>query len=87
MTSQRRQNYPDVDFRNQYRRHTVERTTRKHRSADWNVAEWAANVDAYDLYASAITMQELEIGILQIERRNAAQGAFFAPGLGAIYSS
>jgi toxin FitB len=44
-------------------------------SADRNVAEWAASVDASSLYVSAITIQELEISILLIERRDAAQGA------------
>lgn len=44
-------------------------------NADRNVVEWAASVDASDLFVSAITIQELEIGILQVERRDAAQGA------------
>ncbi len=44
-------------------------------SADRNVVKWAASVDASDLYVPAITVEELEIGILQIERRDAAQGA------------
>jgi predicted nucleic acid-binding protein len=43
-------------------------------AADRNVAEWAATVDASALYVSAITIQELEIGILQLQRRDAAQG-------------
>jgi hypothetical protein len=44
-------------------------------SVDQNVARWAASVNASDLYVSAITIQELEIGILQVERRDAAQGS------------
>ena len=50
---------------------------RKARSgkADKNVAIWADSVDAADLFLSAITIQELEIGILLVERRDHAQGA------------
>ena len=50
---------------------------RKARSgkADKNVANWADSVAAADLYLSAITIQELEIGILLVERRDPAQGA------------
>ena len=43
--------------------------------ADQNVATWAGSVDAASLFVSAITIQELEIGILLIERRDATQGA------------
>lgn len=45
--------------------------------ADNNVAHWADSVDAVDLYLSAITVQELELGVLLVERRDAAQGAIF----------
>jgi predicted nucleic acid-binding protein len=45
--------------------------------ADSNVALWADSVDAVDLYVSAITVQELEIGVLLAERRDPAQGAMF----------
>lgn len=50
---------------------------RKARSgkADKNVAIWADSVDAADLFLSAITIQELEIGILLLERRDHTQGA------------
>ena len=41
--------------------------------ADPNVARWADSVDAADLYLSVITIQELEIGILSMERRNGIQ--------------
>jgi toxin FitB len=42
--------------------------------ADINVAKWADSVDAASLYLSAITIMELETGVLQIERRDAKQG-------------
>jgi toxin FitB len=45
--------------------------------ADARVASWAESVDAADLYLSAITVQELEIGVLLAERRDPAQGAVF----------
>lgn len=43
--------------------------------ADTNVAAWAQSVDAADLFVSAITIMELELGVLAIERRDATQGA------------
>ena len=43
--------------------------------ADSGVAAWAEEMDAADLYISAITLQELEIGVLRAERRDPAQGA------------
>ena len=43
--------------------------------ADGNVARWADSVVAADLYLSVITIQELEIGILLMQRRNGVQGA------------
>ena len=46
-------------------------------NADKHVARWADSVDAADLFLSAITIQELEIGILLAERRDPAQGAVF----------
>jgi len=45
--------------------------------ADKNVAQWADSVDAVDLYLSAITVQELEVGVLLAERRDPPQGAIF----------
>lgn len=45
--------------------------------ADPHVAKWADSVDAVDLYLSAITVQELEVGVLLAERRDPAQGAIF----------
>ena len=43
--------------------------------ADANVAAWAQSVDAADLFVSAITIMELELGVLSIERKDATQGA------------
>ncbi len=43
--------------------------------ADPHVVAWADSVDAGDLYLSVISIQELEIGILLLERRDPAQGA------------
>jgi predicted nucleic acid-binding protein len=43
--------------------------------ANPNVARWADSVDANQLYLSVISVQELEIGVLLVERRDAAQGA------------
>ena len=43
--------------------------------ADAHVAAWADSVDAADLYLSVIAVQELEIGVLLAERRDASQGA------------
>ena len=45
--------------------------------ADKNVMQWADSVDAADLYLSAITVQELEMGVLLLERRDPPQGAIF----------
>lgn len=43
--------------------------------ADANVVAWLSDVDATTLYVSAITMLELEIGVLRMERRDPSQGA------------
>ncbi len=43
--------------------------------ADANVAAWAESVDAGQLYISAVTVMELELGVLTAERRDPAQGA------------
>ncbi len=42
--------------------------------ADKRVAKWAASVVVADLYLSAISMQELEIGVQLVERRDVKQG-------------
>ena len=39
-----------------------------------SMTAWAASVSAGSLYLSAITLLELEMGVLQIERRDTAQG-------------
>ena len=43
--------------------------------ADTNVTAWTQTVDAANLFVSAITIMELELGILSIERKDAPQGA------------
>ena len=42
--------------------------------ADAHVAQWADSVDSSDLYVSVITLQELEVGVLLVARRDATQG-------------
>jgi toxin FitB len=42
--------------------------------ADPNVVAWAQSVPPASLFLSVITLQELELGALQVERRDAAQG-------------
>ncbi len=46
-----------------------------HGKADAQVMEWADHADASTLYISAITVLELETGVLLMERRDATQGA------------
>ncbi len=43
--------------------------------ADAQVVAWAQSVETAALYLSAISLLELELGVLQIERRDPAQGA------------
>ena len=45
--------------------------------ANRHVAKWADSVDAADLFLSALTIQELEMGVLLAERRDPSQGAIF----------
>ena len=47
----------------------------RHGKADTNVTAWTESVDAADLFVSAITIMELEHGVLSIERKDGAQGA------------
>ncbi|EBB6195701.1 TPA: type II toxin-antitoxin system VapC family toxin [Salmonella enterica] len=42
---------------------------------DTNVATWAESMEASDLFISSITIMELELGILSVERRDAMQGS------------
>ena len=43
--------------------------------ADARVVAWAQSVETAVLYLSAISLLELELGVLQVERRDHAQGA------------
>lgn len=43
--------------------------------ADSNVDAWSRSVPATSLYLSATVVQELDIGVLQLERRDQAEGA------------
>ena len=45
--------------------------------AERSVAAWSDSVDAGELYLSAVTIEELEIGVLGIERRDRVQGELF----------
>jgi predicted nucleic acid-binding protein len=40
-----------------------------------SVVAWATGVNASELFLSAITVMELELGVVRVERRDAAQGA------------
>jgi predicted nucleic acid-binding protein len=51
--------------------------------ADSGVTAWSEDVDAADLYISVITLQELEIGVLRVERRDSVQGAMLRTWLDA----
>lgn len=42
--------------------------------ADANVVAWLSSVDAGTFYLSAVTLMEIEFGILRIERRDPIQG-------------
>jgi toxin FitB len=52
---------------------------RKARSgqADDNVVKWASGVDVNLLYLSVVTIHEIEIGTLRIERRDPVQGKLY----------
>ncbi|HRQ64367.1 MAG TPA: type II toxin-antitoxin system VapC family toxin [Xanthomonadaceae bacterium] len=43
--------------------------------ADARVATWQAELDQFACFLSVITLQELQVGVLRVERRDAAQGA------------
>jgi toxin FitB len=45
--------------------------------ADPNVAKWSKTLDTADLFISTVTIHELEIGVLLVERRDPLQGAVF----------
>jgi predicted nucleic acid-binding protein len=48
---------------------------RKASKADGNVIAWAGSVPTAGLFLSALTILEIETGILLVERRDATQGA------------
>lgn len=43
--------------------------------ADAHVVAWLSSVEATTLYISVITLMEIELGILRIERRDSLQGS------------
>jgi len=43
--------------------------------ADERVVAWMSTQDAAYFYVSSLTVMELEVGVLRVERRDAAQGA------------
>ncbi|MDD2676702.1 MAG: type II toxin-antitoxin system VapC family toxin [Methylacidiphilaceae bacterium] len=43
--------------------------------ADAHVVAWLSSVDSAKFYISAVTLMEIELGILRIERRDPSQGA------------
>ncbi len=43
--------------------------------ADRNVIAWLSSVDAASSFISAVTVMELELGIVRVARRDAVQGA------------
>jgi toxin FitB len=45
--------------------------------ADKKVTKWANSVDSAELYLSAISIQEIEIGILLLERKDLIQASVF----------
>lgn len=47
----------------------------RHGKADFHVVQWADSVAAADLFVSAITIHELEIGVLLAERLDPPKGA------------
>ena len=49
--------------------------------ADPNLTAWALNMDAAELFVSAITIMELEFGVLSIERKDAIQGGMLSTWL------
>ena len=43
--------------------------------ADANVVAWLSSMDAATFYVSTVTLMEIELGILRIDRRDPTQGA------------
>jgi toxin FitB len=48
---------------------------RRPKKADSNIVAWARTIPAASFFLSAISILEIELGTLQIARRDAAQGA------------
>ena len=48
---------------------------RRPQKADGNVVAWAGTIGAASFFLSAITVLEIELGTLQVARRDTAQGA------------
>lgn len=48
---------------------------RRAQRADANVVDWAARTPAASFWISVISVLEIELGVLRIERRDAMQGA------------
>jgi len=44
------------------------------RKADTNVCKWLSHTDAASFYVSAVTIMELQIGVLRVQRRDPLQG-------------
>ena len=52
--------------------------------ADPHFAEWANGVDASTLHLSSITVLELELGVLQLERKDPRQGSLLRTWLDTL---
>lgn len=52
--------------------------------ADSRVTKWADSVDAGSLHLSSITVLELELGVLQLERKDPQQGALLRTWLDTL---
>jgi predicted nucleic acid-binding protein len=55
----------------------------KSKKANKNVIAWAKKVSSSNLYISVITVLEIELGVLLVERRDPAQGAVLRTWLNA----
>jgi predicted nucleic acid-binding protein len=51
---------------------------------DPNVARWAEGIHPADFCVSVITIHELEVGVLRLERRDAVQGAGYRTWLDSV---
>ena len=62
-------------------RHERNFRARKGKRAERRVRMWAQALPTASLYLSVVSVLELEIGTLLVERRDRKQGRFFGPGL------